>query len=274
MDLEDMSGAELSTGMLTSFFGESFAALFPESEAALLSIRPEGQPVAVFSDDVPPLAVRIDDLGVNLIADLDQRRTRIFRVGLSGEVGVDVTVDQKAVTPALFLDPAAFTYRETFNDLLEEGFSDGLPGLVEMVLDMFLPEDLLSPIALPDTYGIGIGGMFWIPAEDDSWQGLYLLVDSSDVEPLDIGGCSGGSLGCGEGDTGMGGIDLGQLGCDEEGGCGGGCGDTGGCSGDTGGCGGGSCGTAPGLRVPAQAPWRALLILGLAGAVLLRRRGR
>jgi hypothetical protein len=280
IDLYDLAGAEVQTSMLESFFGESFSELFPESQPALLSVRPQGQPVAVFSDDIPPLGVAISDLGLNLVAGLDGRQTRIFRVGIDGQVGVNVVVDTASdpgvVTPELYLDPAAFTYRETFNDLLDEGFSDDLPGLVEMVIGMFLPDDLISPITLPDLYGINLGGMFWIPAEDDSWQGLYVLLDSSEVEPLEIGGCSGGSLGCGEGDTGLGGgIDLGQLGCDDQsGGCGGCGGQSGGCDESSGGCSGGSCGIAPGLRVPAMAPWRALLVFGLAGAVLLRRRRR
>ncbi|MFH1467187.1 MAG: hypothetical protein ABIO70_22575 [Pseudomonadota bacterium] len=275
IDLQDLAGTELQTSLLESFFGDSFSALFPESTPAMISVRPEGQPVAVFSDDVPPLGVAVSDLGLNLLAELDARQTRIFRVGIDAEVGVNVLLDSEAVTPELYLDPAAFTYRETFNDLLAEGFSDGFQGLVEMVLDMFLPDDLISPITLPDLYGIGIDGLFWIPAEDDSWQGLYVLVDSSEVEPLEIGGCSGGSLGCGEGDTGMGGgIDLGQLGCDDQsGGCGGCGGDSGGCE-ESSGCSGGGCGVAPGLRVPAWAPWRALLLFGLLGAVALRRRQR
>jgi hypothetical protein len=272
IDLRDLAGVDLQTSLLESFFGDSFVELFPDGEDALLSVRPVGQPVAVFSDDAPPLAIDIDDMGLNLIAALDQREARIFRVGVDAQVGVDVELDAEAVTPVLYLDPATWTYTESYNDLLDEGFSDGFQGLVEMVLGMFLPDDLISPFALPDTYGIGVGGVFWIPAPEDDWQGLYLLVDASEVQPLEIGGCSGGSLGCGEGDTGTTGIDLGELGCDEDGGCSGGCGDEGsGC--EDGGCGdsGGGCGT---LRVPRLAPWRTLLLVGLFGAVLLRRRRR
>jgi hypothetical protein len=270
IDLQDLSGLELQTSLLESFFGESFEELFPEPQDALISVRPTGQPTAVFSQDSPPLAVAVEDLGLNLIAGLNERQARIFRVGLDADVGVDVEIDSEAVTPVLFLDPADFTYNESYNDLLDEGFSDGFQGLVEMVLDMFLPDDLISPIALPDTFGIGVGGVFWLPAEDDAWQGVYLLIDASEVEPLELGGCSGGSLGCGEGDTGGMGIDLGELGCDEDGGCSGGCGDEGGgCEG--GGCGdeGGGCGT---ILVPRFAPWRVLLFLGLGMAVFLRRR--
>ncbi len=279
IELEDLAGAELQTSLLESFFGDSFTALFPESQDAVVGVAPMGQPLAVFSDDEPPLAVAVEDLGLELYSTLDEREARIFRVGVDAEVGVSVGIDAKAVTPELYIDPADFTYNETYNDLLDEGFSDNFQALVEMVLDMFLPDDLLTPITLPDTYGIGVGGVFWIPSEDDAWQGAYVLVDTSQVEPLELGGCSGGSLGCGEGDTGMTGIDLGELGCDEEGGCsgcsdeGGGC-DESGCSGDSGCSGGTSCGTSRGLRIPRLAPWRLLLFFGLGGAVILRRRRR
>ncbi len=269
IDLEDLAGADLQTSLLESFFGDSFVELFPEAQPAVVSVRPEGQPLAIFSDDDPPLAVDIEDLGLNLLADLDQRQSRIFRVGVDAEIGVAVDISGEAVTPVLYLDPADWTYTESYNDLLDEGFSDNFQGLIEMVLGMFLPDDLISPITLPDMYGIGVGGVFWIPTEDDAWQGAYLLVDITDVQPLELGGCSGGGLGCGEGDTGMTGIDLGELGCDEEGGCDGCSDEGGGCEG--GGCGdeGGGCGT---IRFPRLAPWRALLIMGLFGAVLLRRR--
>ncbi len=269
IDLEDLAGADLQTSLLEAFFGDSFVDLFPEATPAVVSVRPSGQPLAIFSEDDPPLAVDIEDLGLNLLAELDGRDARIFRVDVDAEIGVAVEIDSEAVTPVLFLDPADWTYTESYNDLLDEGFSDGFQGLVEMVLSMFLPDDLIGPITLPDTMGIGVGGVFWIPTEDDAWHGAYLLIDSSEVEPLELGGCSGGSLGCGEGDTGTTGIDLGELGCDEEGGCGG-CGDTGGgCEG--GGCGdtGSGCGS---VRVPRLAPWRVLLFVGIGGAVLLRRR--
>lgn len=276
IDLEDLAGADLQTSLLESFFGDSFTELFPEAKPAIVSVRPTGQPLAVFSDDDPPLAVAVDDLGLNLLAELDQRQSRIFRVGVDAELGVAVEIDSDAVTPVLFLDPATWTYNETYNDLLAEGFSDDFQGLVEMVLSMFLPDDLIAPITLPDTFGIGVGGVFWIPTTDDAWHGAYVLIDSSEVEPLELGGCSGGSLGCGEGDTGSTGIDLGELGCDEEGGCSG-CGDSGGGC-DESGCEGGGCGDSGSgcgtIRVPRLAPWRVLLLLGLGGAVLLRRRRR
>ncbi len=272
IDLQDLAGADLQTNLLASFFGESFSELFPEAQPAVVSVRPEGQPLVIFSDDDPPLAVDVEDLGLNLLASLDDRQSRIFRVGVDAEVGVAVDIDSEAVTPVLYLDPDTWTYTETYNDLLDEGFSEGFTGLVEMVLGMFLPDDLISPITLPDTMGIGVGGVFWIPSTDGAWQGAYLLIDSSEVEPLELGGCSGGSLGCGEGDTGMTGIDLGELGCDEDGGCSGGCGGEGdeGCDS---GCGdsGGGCGV---VRLPRFAPWRTLLFLGLGLAVVLRRRRR
>ncbi len=272
IDLEDLAGTELQTSLLEAFFGDSFTDLFPDATPAIVSVRPTGQPLAIFSDDEPPLAVALDDLGLNLLAELDGRQARIFRVDVDAEVGVAVDIDSEAVTPVLFLDPATWTYTESYNDLLAEGFSDGFQGLVEMVLGMFLPDDLISPITLPDTMGIGVGGVFWIPTPDDQWHGAYLLVDSSQVEPLELGGCSGGSLGCGEGDTGSTGIDLGELGCSEDGGCAG-CGDTGGGC-DSGCSDGGGCGVSGQIRVPRLAPWRVVLLMGLAGAVLLRRRRR
>jgi len=273
IELSDLAGADLQTSLLESFFGDSFAALFPEAQPATISVRPEGQPLAIFSHDEPPLAVAIEDLGLNLLVSLDQREARIFRVGVDAEVGVSVEVDSDAITPVLYLDPATFSYHETYNDLLSEGFSDNFTELVEMVIGMFLPDDLITPYGLPDLYGIGVGAVFWIPTEDDAWQGMYLLVDSSEVQPLDIGGCSGGSLGCGEGDTGTVGIDLGELGCDDKsGGCGG-CDDkSSGCSDKGGGCGGSSCSSSSELRLPATVPWRSLLLLAVAGAVVLRRR--
>lgn len=279
IELEELAGAELQTSLLESFFGESFTELFPEAQPALVAVDPTGQPLAVFSDDEPPLAVAVEDLGLQLYSELDQRDARIFRVGVDADVGLSVDIDSKAVTPQLFLDPADFTYTESYNDLLDEGFSANFQDLVSMVLDMFLPDDLLSPFELPDTYGVAVGGVFWVPSPDDAWHGAYVLVDTTQVESLELGGCSGGSLGCGEGDTGTTGIDLGELGCDEEGGCsgcsdeGGGCDEDGGC-GDSGCSEGSSCGTSRGLRIPRLAPGRLLLFLALAGAILVRRQRR
>ena len=274
MDLEDLSGIELNTSLLETFFGDSYAELFPEAQPALISLRAPEPPHALFNHDDPPLAVAIEDLGISTISSLDARLSRIFRVGIDAEVGIGVDLSAEEITPELYLDPNDFTYWETHNDLLDEGFSEGFVDLVDMVLGMFLPDDLLSAYPLPDLMGVGIGAVFWIPSDDERWQGLYLLADSSEVEPIDLGGCSGGSLGCDGTDTGGSGIDLGDLGCDEKGsGCGGmGCDDKKGSSCDQG-CEGSSC-SAPGrARVPALFPWRLLLLLSLASVSVLRRRG-
>jgi len=266
LDANEYVPGGLNAGLLSGVLDDDFSELFPEDAPISLLIEPASAPTVRFEEDGPPIRVDITGLGLPLGGELDRRDVRILQVDADAELAVDVWLDEWADTGGgtgtqlateLVFDPDDIEFQETYSDLLGPGYSEGLSSLVGTLIGGLLPEDALPSVDLPSLMGIGLGALVWLPTDDGAWQGGYLLLDTTGVQPITIDGCSVDGLGC----DGSGGssVDIGDLlGCSgSDTGCGGGCEDT-------------TCSAQPGV----VAAWRGrlglLAFLGLA--IGLRRR--
>lgn len=211
------------------------------------------EPLTSRFEESPPINIDINDLRINTGAELDGRMARICAVGVDGTISLDPVFSDAELTIDLGIDPETFEYSEPYNELLEPGYAVGLSGLLSTLLSTLIPADLLPTIALPTWQGIGLGDVVWIPTDDGQWQGGFLTIDTTAVEPLELSGACGG---CGGTDTGGGTSFEDLLGCSDTSA---GCGD----------CSGGSCATDGQIA-------RGRSRLGLLGALVallaLRRR--
>jgi hypothetical protein len=175
------------------------------------------------------MGIIVEDLFVELYANLDGRRTRIFQTSMGGEVGFDPGITSTMLAPELLIGEELFVLEERWSDLLGQGYAAGLSRFVETVLATdIIPTDILPNMGLPTLMGAGLDGVFWIPTADGQWQGGYILLDTDSVVPIEAPGCSGdGALGCDANSDDI----MYALGCssDDPLGCGGGasgCGET------------------------------------------------
>ena len=265
LEVADLGGAELSTDLFGSIFGESFQALYEnDAQAMAIATRPSQVPTIRFEADGAPLRLDLNDFGLDVASRLDDRGLRLTRVDLVAEIGIDPGLTSTALAPELIIDTEKILFEESVNEFMEPGYSEGLVDFVPTVLGTFLPEDLLPTIAIPEIYGIGLDTVFWEPSASGEWQGGFVLLDLESVEPISAPGCEGGSLGCDGGE----GIDIeaalgcdGGLGCDSEGA---GCEDSG-------------CSTSPNGQLRTSRRWlipNRLILLGMLGMACLMRRRR
>ncbi|MEL6342619.1 MAG: hypothetical protein AAFV53_05775 [Myxococcota bacterium] len=196
LELEDFNGAPLNTALVGTFFGEELVGLVGEDEPAIISIRPDVAPIVTFSDDQPPLAVQVERLGLELYAALDARQARLLRVDIDGEIGVGISLVDSVLATELVIDDGALGYTEAYSELLSPGYSAGLPGFVNLALRTFLPDDLLPTVTLPYLLGAELSDIIWQPTEDGAWQGGYLLIETENIEPIELPGCSASDVGC------------------------------------------------------------------------------
>ena len=262
---EDALGFSLGSGFIGGLAGEPFQELFPDEQPITLTLYGAAPPVSRFSDDGVPIEIVVDDVYLDLYTDLDFRQTRVFRTTASGEIGLDIALDGATLTPALVFDEPPFALRETYSELLPPGYAAGLESLLGTAMGSLLPDDLLPAITLPLPLGIGLDALLFVPTDAGDWQGGHVLIDTSSVAPIELGGCSLDGFGCdGGGDAG---IDLDFetiLGCSADGGMG--------CEGDAG-CGDSTCATAPSsTRVRAARGRLVMLGMMVMGLVLRRRR--
>lgn len=256
IDLADLGGAPLDTALFEPVFGDPWAELFPAAVPLKLAVRPQAAPTATFAPDGPPLRVNVDGLNLSAFAELDGRETRVFGVTMEGSIGVDLPLADGVLTPAIVIDDA-LGFREDDHELLPDGYSDGLAAFVPTILGGVLPD--LPTVAIPSWRGIGLQWIWWIP--QDGWMGAWATLDVDDVEPIELSGCAGGSVGCDDGGIDVGEIDIGaELGCDEAG-----------CGGETSGCSSGCDGGTSCTTLPVSARLLPFLV-GVLVPVLRRRR--
>ena len=235
IDASTLSGVALDSSLFGTVFGDDWNTLFPEAVPVALYVQPAAPPTIRFEDDGAPVRLDLNGLGLRAFAVVDGRQARVFSIAMDGEVGVDLSFVDGALAPTLLLDADALGMREEEHELLPEGYASGLASLLPTLLEAALPADLLPSFSLPSWQGIGVEHIFFVPAGGDAWLGAWVVLAVDDVQPLEVAGCDGGSIGC-DGES-SGEFDVESLlGCSGDQGCDGAAGCDGGCSGDTGGC--------------------------------------
>jgi len=224
LDAGVLAGDFLPGGLTTDFLGpllgDDFAQLFPDSQPVTLLLHAPVPPVGAFDDDGPPVHILANQLTLDLYADLEHRQARVFQVQGDADIGLDVALDDNTLTTALVLDDPAVDFVETYNELIGPGFSEGLATLVGTLLGSLIPADLLPTVPLPDLLGVQLDALVWLPNADHSWQGGFVSIDTSHVEPVEVAGCSLDGFGCDGGDLGVD-LDLETLlGCSADSGLG------------------------------------------------------
>lgn len=225
LQVSDLNGAPLSAGLLENVWGEQLAAVLDPNAAASLTVIPRNRPSVRFSDDDPVINLQLDDLALEMVTELDYRPTRIFEAGVTGDVGLSIDLRTEGLSLDLVFGAASLDFRDNWSKLAEPGYSEVVSELAQAAIATLLPEDLLPQVTLPYLLGLELDAVVWLPTPDDAWQGAYVLLDTSNVQPIPLEGCSVDSVGC-DGSTTFEfdlesalGCDSGeQLGCSDSGG--------------------------------------------------------
>jgi hypothetical protein len=254
VDVASLSPLPIGTSLLGAVYGDGLRALFPTDQPTTLRLAAASPPGASFDEGL--VALTLDGLTLELFSELDSREANVARTAMQAEASLDAALVDGTLALSLALDPAGWTFDEVDDHLLPVGYSVSLGAGLPVLLDTFLPADLLPSVVLPALQGIGVGALEVAPSPDGQWHGVFLALDLSSPEPLVIEGCEGG---CDEG------VDLGaSLGCADDSGCGG-CGGEEGCDSS---CEGGSC------TVNSRGAGRVgAVVVVLLTALLRRRRG-
>lgn len=202
--LDENGPFPLDTSILNLLTGDVFAELFPESKPVVLQTAPSVAPTVAYNGAHAVEAV-LDDLGLELYAELDGREAKIVTIDLDGPVGIDLDFDGTTGLLGILvdLDPAALTpsirYNEFYpdaNETIVTAFSSGFGGIVDTVVGGLLSD--LS-FAVPAFTGVGLTDLATSTVgTDEDWLGAYAWVGPVPYEAADgcggdcSSGCSGG----------------------------------------------------------------------------------
>lgn len=219
-EVSEFSGTQLSGELVNAFFGGHILDIAEPDAAAVMVLGSDTPPAVTVSDDQPVVRVDLSNLELDLVVEVDGRMTRMATIGVIAEAGLDIDLTGTEIAPTLALQPSTFRFEERYSELLPPGYSAGLPDLLDNVLGGLLPDGALTTVTLPAPLGIGLDQTLWKPTAEGDWLGLFLRLDLSEVEPIELTGCSASGLGCGSEGGGSVEFDLdAALGCGESGGC-------------------------------------------------------
>ncbi len=250
IDVEELTGLVLTGEAVSAFFGEEVKELIG-SEPVEMLLRPSIPPQTIFDDDQPPVVAGLSDFKLDLIAPVDERKIRLLTIDIDVDVEIFAELLGSNLELEMPLTEESFILSEEYSDFISSGYSAGVPNLLGVAMDGFTPD--LPSLAIPSILGVSVEALVWLPAADESWQAGYFFLNTDDVEPLIIEGCSADSLGC---DGGGPAIELdfdSLIGCDEI----------------NAGCEESSCSTGGPIRIPAGR-FFSLLLAGCF--VVIRRR--
>ncbi len=182
----DLGGFPIDTGLLSLLAGGAFDELFPEVQPMVLATLPRIPPTAE-AGGTHDLDVVLDDFELNFYGELDGRLARALGVGLDGAIGVDlrlddttgnlgvdIGVDQGNLVTALASDPMVPDAEQ-----LAAGLGPVLAGLLDSVVGGLVGDALAFP--LPAFEGVGVTELSAdASGPSDDWVGLYAQIGPVD----------------------------------------------------------------------------------------------
>ena len=224
IDASELIGLSLNGELAGSFFGSEVTDLLG-TESIDLILGLEQPPTMIFSDDQPPLAVGIDELSLELLGSVDERKIRVLEVDIAADIGAYITLSDNKLLFDVPINTEDFSMSESYSDFIGPGYSLNVDSLLELAMGAL--EFSTPSYILPTPLHLEWGALTWEPNPEDTWQGGYVFLETEQIQPIAIPGCSVSDFGCGGGPS----IDIDveqAFGCDQDiGGCEGSCSTTG-----------------------------------------------
>ena len=112
---------------------------------------------------------------------------------MATDIEILIELTSNEITTDMIIDSSRFVITETYSELLEPGYSQSIPGLLDLALGGFTPS--MPTVFIPSLLGVSVSDLTWGQSPDDSWQGGYIFLNTDDVEPLAVPGLLRGRFG-------------------------------------------------------------------------------
>jgi hypothetical protein len=210
--LDNSDSLPLNTAILGLLAGDAFDEFFPSSQPIIISTLPTQAPIISY-DGAYDITAVIPALGLDILAQLDGRWTRLIGLSLDATIGINLNFDNTTGVMGIELvfEPEDIAVAVAFNelapdanDVILEKFSTVFGSLVEPLIGGLLGDSLSFTIGSME--GVGLTRLEASPAGQGDW-----LEVATDIGPVGYAGCSEDG-GCGS-DGGCGGAEGGETGC-------------------------------------------------------------
>ncbi len=205
---EDL-GFPIDTSLLGLLAGDAFNELFPESRPMVIVTRPRKPPIMNFAAE-QDIGVKVEELGLDFMAELDHRKARVLAMDLEVDAGIDLNFESSTGQLGIAIDLGSDSITPTVSsndfapdssDTIESSFGSVFNGLVGGLLGDALGDFNFS---LPGFGGSGLIDLqFAAAGADRDFLGGYAWLGSVEYESVGCsedgsGGCSDEGGGCGE----------------------------------------------------------------------------
>lgn len=196
-------GIPLDTGTVLGLLaGDAYDELFPEGKPIAIQTRPRAAPTLVVDGD-HDVNIAVEQLGLEIYAELDGRQAQVLALDLGVDAGVDLDLDGSTGSLGIGVDLGTDSmdcsvYANEFVPESNDAIADQCAGALGSIASTALGA-LISDLSfdLPAFGTMGVTDLQTAAAGPSTdWLGLYAWIGEVDY------GSADGSTGCGGTDTG------------------------------------------------------------------------
>ena len=121
IDAAELAGLSLNGELAGNFFGSEVTDLLGTAPVDLI-LGFQQPPTMLFSDDQPPLAVGIDELSLELLGPVDDRKIRVLEVDIAADIGAYITLNENKLLFDVPINTEDFSMSESYSDLIGPGY--------------------------------------------------------------------------------------------------------------------------------------------------------
>ncbi len=206
----ELSGQEplpIDTSLLGLIAGDTFNGLFKDgSKPMVIATRPRNPGEAVL-DGPHNVGLTLEDFGLNMYGEVDDRMALVLGLGLDVDAGMDMVFDGNTgeLAMELALSSENVTPHVTHNELMvgtDEAILENFAGAFDTILDTVVGSLLGDALAfgLPSFEGLGLTDLrVEATGVDRDWLGAWATIGVTPYESSGCGGCggdTGGDSGC------------------------------------------------------------------------------
>jgi hypothetical protein len=202
----ELSGQEplpIDTSLLGLIAGDTFDDLFKDgSKPMVIATRPRNPGSAVL-DGPHDVGLTLEDFGLNMYGEVDDRMALVVGLGLDVDAGMDMVFDGNTgeLAMELALSSENVTPHVTHNELMvgtDEAILENFAGAFDTILDTVVGSLLGDALAfgLPSFEGVGLTDLRVEAAGPDrDWLAAWATVGVTPYEGSGCGGCGGEDTG-------------------------------------------------------------------------------
>ena len=136
IDAAELAGLSLNGELAGNFFGSEVTDLLGTAPVDLI-LGLQQPPTMLFQMTSLHLAVGIDELSLELLGPVDDRKIRVLEVDIAADIGAYITLNENKLLFDVPINTDNFSMSESYSDFIGPGYSLNVDSLLDLAMGAF-----------------------------------------------------------------------------------------------------------------------------------------